>query len=80
LQTRSWNDKNDVKRYVTEIIAKSMQFLGASEGKVEGTQHAAASTGTAATTGAHAAAGDHSGPADLNLADDGYISDEDIPF
>lgn len=28
LQTRSWDDKEGQKRYVTEIIAKSVQFLG----------------------------------------------------
>lgn len=27
LQTRSWTDKEDVKRYRTEIIANSVQFL-----------------------------------------------------
>lgn len=27
LQTRSWDDKNGIKRYVTEIIAQSVQFL-----------------------------------------------------
>jgi len=29
LQTRSWNDKSDQKRYATEIIAQSIQFLDA---------------------------------------------------
>ncbi len=28
LQTRSWEDKNGVKRYSTEIIAQNIQFLG----------------------------------------------------
>ena len=27
LQTRSWDDKNGVKRYTTEIIASNVQFL-----------------------------------------------------
>ena len=27
LQTRSWDDKNGVKRYTTEIIASNIQFL-----------------------------------------------------
>jgi single-strand DNA-binding protein len=28
LQTRSWEDKEGVKRYTTEIVASSVQFLG----------------------------------------------------
>jgi single-strand DNA-binding protein len=28
LQTRSWDDKDGQKRYATEIIADSVQFLG----------------------------------------------------
>ncbi|MDZ7291317.1 MAG: single-stranded DNA-binding protein [candidate division KSB1 bacterium] len=28
LQTRSWNDKDGVKRYITEIVANTFQFLG----------------------------------------------------
>ena len=30
LQTRSWDDKSGGKRYTTEIIAKSVQFIGGS--------------------------------------------------
>jgi single-strand DNA-binding protein len=68
IQTRSWSDKNDVKRYVTEIIVKSMQFLGASEGKN-------------VTDGAHAAEGEHAAaPADLYMNEDNFISNDDIPF
>ena len=28
LQTREWTDRDDIKRYVTEIIANDVQFLG----------------------------------------------------
>jgi single-strand DNA-binding protein len=28
IQTRSWDDKNGVKRYTTEIVATDVQFLG----------------------------------------------------
>lgn len=28
LQTRSWEDKSGVKRYTTEIVAQTVQFLG----------------------------------------------------
>ena len=29
LQTRSWEDKDNVKRYTTEVVARDMQFLDA---------------------------------------------------
>jgi single-strand DNA-binding protein len=28
LQTRSWDDKEGVKRYITEVVADTVQFLG----------------------------------------------------
>lgn len=28
LQTRSWDDKNGQKRYTTEVVAKTVQFIG----------------------------------------------------
>lgn len=37
LQTRSWDDKDGVKKYTTEIIANGVQFLGTSPDKVEST-------------------------------------------
>jgi single-strand DNA-binding protein len=37
LQTRSWDDKNSgEKRYMTEIVANSVQFLGGREGGAGG--------------------------------------------
>lgn len=33
LQTRSWDDKNGQKRYTTEIVAKTVQFIGANSSK-----------------------------------------------
>jgi single-strand DNA-binding protein len=32
LQTRSWEDKDGVKRYVTEVIARELQMLGRRDG------------------------------------------------
>lgn len=32
LQTRSWEDQSGVKRYVTELIASEVKFLGGREG------------------------------------------------
>lgn len=33
LQTRSWDDKDGTKRYTTEVVAKSVQFIGSSTNK-----------------------------------------------
>ena len=33
LQTRSWEDNQNVKKYSTEVIASTVQFLGANEQK-----------------------------------------------
>jgi single-strand DNA-binding protein len=45
LQTRSWDDKDGVKKYATEVVATSVQFLG---GGGERTQ----STGSSGSSGA----------------------------
>jgi single-strand DNA-binding protein len=48
LQTRSWDDKDGNKRYTTEIVASTVQFLGAAAGAGAGAgaqQHAGASMG-----------------------------------
>ena len=31
LQTRAWDDKNGQKRYTTEVLVNTMQFLGAAK-------------------------------------------------
>jgi len=36
LQTRSWEDKEGQKRYTTEVVAQTVQFLGGSKGDVRG--------------------------------------------
>jgi single-strand DNA-binding protein len=36
IQTRSWDDKDGNKRYMTEIIASDVQFLGSGRGEGEG--------------------------------------------
>lgn len=37
LQTRSWDDRDGTKKYTTEIIATTIQFLGSSPDKTENT-------------------------------------------
>ena len=33
IQTRTWDDKDGVKKYMTEIVAQSVQFLGGKDGE-----------------------------------------------
>ena len=65
LQTRSWDDKDGNKRYTTEIVASTIQFLG----------------GATAQTGAGASASDHSGPdmSEAPQMESSFAEDE-IPF
>lgn len=37
LQTRNWDDKDGKKRYTTEVVATTVQFLGSAPDKVENT-------------------------------------------
>lgn len=36
LQTRSWDDQQGVKRYMTELIAQEVKFLGGGDGHAPG--------------------------------------------
>lgn len=47
IQTRSWDDKDGTKKYMTEIIANQMQMLGSAPGK------GAAGAGGAGQSGGH---------------------------
>jgi single-strand DNA-binding protein len=65
LQTRSWDDKDGVKRYTTEIVAQTVQFLGAPTGGGARPPHPA--DGEAPTTGAPPETG-------------GSFTEDEIPF
>ena len=85
LQTRSWDDKTGVKRYTTEIIASSIQFLPS-------TKSASANTGVNANTNNYnGSISNETSPladdisssqfTDLNMSDMGGAEDfGDIPF
>jgi single-strand DNA-binding protein len=45
LQTRSWEDQQGQKRYTTEIVASTVQFLGASGAERDSSQGTTASQG-----------------------------------
>ena len=42
IRTRSYDDKDGVKRYITEIIAQNVRFLGGGKRDEESTDHTAA--------------------------------------
>ena len=64
LQTRSWDDKDGNKRYTTEVVAQTVQFLG---GRSDG-----ASSGGTSRSAAKPQA-DNDGPPPFD-------ADDDIPF
>lgn len=69
LQTRSWDDKDGVKRYTTEIVAQTVQFLGGPKEKGENREFSRPKT-----------AGSGEPQAELNMSEPKFDSDEDIPF
>ena len=81
LQTRSWDDKDGNKKYITEIVANNIQFLGSATDKT-----------TDKTAETHSDGVDYI-PADANTSNttsptsnvssakvENTINDEDIPF
>lgn len=69
LQTRSWDDKTGQKRYTTEIVAKTIQFIGPN-----------ANPGVGAREDYKAPA-EFSGPTnDYEVATDANFTADDIPF
>ena len=67
LQTRSWDDKDGNKRYTTEIVASTVQFLG-----TQGAQPSQA--------GAGMGAGMNEPMGDIPQAQDSAFTEDEIPF
>lgn len=73
LQTRSWDDKDGIKRYTTEIVAQRVQFLGAPQGSGARPPHPGSQQ--------NAPAGNGSGtPPPASGAPTGSEGVDDIPF
>lgn len=75
LQTRSWDDKEGHKRYTTEILATTVQFIGgasASQGSQQVDNSSSFNQGAPAS----------SGPAtqEYQIASDAHFASDDIPF
>jgi single-strand DNA-binding protein len=69
LQTRSWDDKEGKKRYTTEIVANTVQFLGTAPDKVETTDSNVESSSSSDSSSIP--------PFEPNVT---HISDDEIPF
>jgi single-strand DNA-binding protein len=72
LQTRSWDDKSGQKRYTTEIVAKTVQFIG-------GTANADASRSQAPGAGAPSYDSSMMNQ-DYDISTDTNFTADDIPF
>ena len=77
LQTRSWDDKNGVKRYTTEIIASNIQFLPRSTSQATTTSYAQQSSDISS---ASSESFDNSSLADIGLEPINSEELSDIPF
>lgn len=65
LQTRQWDDKDGNKRYTTEVVANTVQFLGSNQGQQ-------------AESGAGDSYGDM--PSQESRMEEPSFSEDDIPF
>lgn len=82
IQTRSYDDRDGNKRYITEIVADQMQMLG---GKGEDSGQAAGQGGSQSRPqqqpqGKAAAAATSGGGGGAQFDAPGFIPDDDIPF
>ncbi|MBT3983400.1 MAG: single-stranded DNA-binding protein [Bacteriovoracaceae bacterium] len=79
LQTRSWEDNNGQKKYTTEIVANTVQFIGGASQGAGATQHTQQNTQSNGGFDQTApAAGAMEG--DYNIATDANFTADDIPF
>ena len=78
LQTRSWDDKNGVKRYTTEIIASNIQFLPRSTAQAGATTSYTQQTGDSGVGTSESF--DNSSLSDIGLEPINSEELSDIPF
>lgn len=70
LQTRSWDDKDGSKRYTTEILANTVQFIGG----------ATATTNTNVDKSFNQAPANENMNQDYQISNDAHFAADDIPF
>lgn len=86
LQTREWTDKEGQKRYTTEVVAQTVQFLGGPGDRAGGERAMSSNAGGSADYGGAPAGGFGGGPAAGAGGDPAFgeraggIADDDVPF
>ncbi len=70
LQTRSWDDKDGNKRYTTEILANTVQFIGGASANTERTTNNNVDTSYAQAAPAQ----------EYQVSNDAHFAADDIPF
>ncbi len=78
LQTRSWDDKNGQKRYTTEIVAKTVQFIG---GQANPSAGSSTGIGESRMSGGYdeGVGSSHAMPS-YDISTDANFTADDIPF
>ncbi len=82
LQTRSWEDQQGQKRYATEVVANTVQFLGAATERTDagaGAYSNHSGSRSNAASGSQANTNDSSGFQDFS-PEPNFDASEDIPF
>lgn len=74
MRTRSWDDKDGNKRWTTEVVAQTIQYLGGGKGNGQG------SSGGGEKGEPEKAAPKSGGEFDNEFAGAGIDDDDDIPF
>lgn len=74
MQTRSWDDKDGVKKYTTEVVAEKITFLGSKKSE-DGESTSAPAASNSSTAGTSKSTKE-TAPVMSNVAD----SDDDLPF
>ena len=82
IQTREWTDKDGNKRYTTEIVANTVQFLGGRDGGGGGGGNYGGGGGSSGGGGNSGGGGGNSGGGGgfSPGPSDGGFSDDEIPF
>lgn len=91
IQTRNYDAQDGTKRYVTEVIADNVTFLGSRSGSGESSSYAANNYNNVSNTNDSMSSNNFGGSNDIvttNLSEDPYanmgsevaLSDDDLPF
>ncbi len=92
LQTRSWDDKEGKKQYMTEIVANSVVFLGGGGGREEGARESGGYAPREAAYGGGSSGGNGGGgarysrpapseaPPPMSSEPGDFAAEDDIPF